>query len=98
MYYWPNFKVKFYQENHVIENWFVRLSDTVSSEVRDKYGAKVKLVYGIEVSPEYSRENIKKMGVFEGETVVRSGTHLAFSPNAHKTAYISVRTADELIA
>ena len=74
------------------------LSDTVSSEVRDKYGAKVEPLYGIEVSAEYSRENNKKMRLLEGETVVRSGTHLAFSPNAHKTAYISVRTADETIA
>ena len=73
-------------------------SDTVSSEVRKKYGANVKFVYGIEVSPEYSFEKTKKTERLAGETVIRPGDHLAFSPNADKTAYISVRTADKPIA
>ena len=73
-------------------------SDTVSSEVREEYDANVKFVYGIEVSPEYSFENIERTERLAGETVIRPGDHFAFSPNARKIAYISVRTADEPIA
>ena len=73
-------------------------SDTVSSEVREKYGANVEFVYGIKVSPHYSFENIERTERLPGETVIRAGHHLAFSPNARKTAYISVRTADKIIA
>ena len=74
-------------------------SDTVSADVREKYGAQIKGIYGIgSREPEWSRENVKKMQCLEGETVIRPGTHFAFSPNAHNIAYISVRTAHEAIA
>jgi len=74
-------------------------SDTVTSEVRDNYKAQVKGLYKVlEGTGSISRENIKKMERLEGETVIRPGNHFAFSPNAHQTAYVSVRTADEVIA
>ena len=67
-------------------------SDITSEEERRKYEAKIK------ENLSYSRENNLRMEQLEGETIIRPGHHYAFSPHARKMAYITVRTADEIIA
>lgn len=53
-------------------------------------------MYGLNGS--YISENTKTMDRLEGETIIQPGEHFAFSPCAEKKAYISIRTADEVIA
>ena len=46
----------------------------------------------------YISENTKRLDRLEGETIIQPGDYLEFSPFAEKKAYISIRTADEVIA
>ena len=64
----------------------------MSEKVRTEYKTKVEGLYKVSV------QKTKRLKLLEGETVIRPGNHVAFSPNAHKTVFITVRTADEVLA
>ena len=67
-------------------------SDITDEEDRTRYGGNAS------DNLTYSREHNIRMEPLQGETMIQPGHYAAFSPHAVKKAYISVRTADRVIA
>ena len=71
-------------------------SDIDTREIRKEYKATIDAMYGLNGS--YINEDIKTIDRLEGETIIQPGEHFAFSPCAEEKAYISIRTADKVLA
>ena len=70
----------------------IALSETTDEAIHRQYGFNFWDIFN------FVFKNDKKVAQLEGETRIRPGEVVQFSPHAENFAYITIRTATETIA